>query len=54
MGLLCTGVSRNGESCELVATVRCETCGRWFCAGHAENEEWHLGMMLGGDEGGEA
>ena len=51
---LCQGVSRNDEPCELAATVRCETCGQWFCAGHVENEEWHLCMMLGGDEGGEA
>ncbi len=51
---LCQGVSRNDEPCDLAATVRCETCGRWFCEGHAEDEEWHACKMRDADEGGEA
>jgi hypothetical protein len=51
---LCQGVSPNDEPCDYPATVHCETCRRWFCDAHAEDEEWHPCMLLPGEEGGEA
>jgi hypothetical protein len=38
---LCQGVSPNDEPCDYPATVQCETCRKWFCDAHAEDEEWH-------------
>jgi hypothetical protein len=37
----CQGVSRSDEPCDYSATVHCATCGRWFCAADAEDDEWH-------------
>jgi hypothetical protein len=51
---LCQGVSPSNEPCNYPATVHCATCGRWFCDGHAEDDEWHPCMLAPGDEGGEA
>ena len=51
---LCQGVSPNDEPCDYPATVHCETCRRWFCDAHAEDEEWHPCMLPPGEEGGEA
>jgi hypothetical protein len=50
----CEGVSLLDEPCDLAATIHCEMCGRWFCAGHAEDEVWHPCMLETGEEGGEA
>jgi hypothetical protein len=51
---LCQAVSSNDEPCDNPATVRCTTCGRWFCGTHAEDEEWHSCALPPGEEGGEA
>jgi hypothetical protein len=51
---LCQGVSLGDAACNYSATVRCTTCGRWFCDAHAEDEQWHPCMLPPGDEGGEA
>jgi hypothetical protein len=51
---LCQGVSPGYAACTYPATVRCPTCGGWFCDAHAENEQWHRCMLASGDEGGEA
>jgi hypothetical protein len=50
----CQAVSPNDEPCDNPATVRCTTCGRWFCDAHAEDEEWHSCAAPPGEEGGEA
>ena len=49
----CQAVSPMDEPCDDRATYHCATCGRWLCAAHAENEEWHHCAMNEGDEGGE-
>ena len=49
----CQGVSPMDEPCDAVGTYHCETCGRWFCAEHAEDEAWHPCALGHGDEGGE-
>ncbi len=51
---LCQGVSPGDAVCTDPATVRCTTCRQWFCASHAEDEQWHPCMLPPGDEGGEA
>lgn len=50
---VCEGVSPLDEPCNLPATVQCERCERWFCAGHAEDDEWHPCVLAEGEEGGE-
>jgi len=37
----CAGVSRLDEPCSSSATVFCDRCERWFCAEHAQDDEWH-------------
>ena len=51
---LCQAVSPNDEPCDNPATVRCMTCGRWFCNSHIEDEEWHSCALPPGEEGGES
>ncbi len=51
---LCQGISPGYAACTYPATVRCTTCGRWFCDAHAEEEQWHPCVLPPGDEGGEA
>jgi hypothetical protein len=51
---LCQGVSPNDEPCNNRATLHCAKCERWFCDGHAEDEEWHPCVLQPGEEGGEA
>jgi hypothetical protein len=50
----CQAVSLNDEPCNHRATVHCATCERWFCDGHAADEEWHPCVLPPGEEGGEA
>jgi hypothetical protein len=50
---VCQAVSRNDEPCDFPATVHCPQCGRWFCEGHAEDDEWHSCVLEPGDEGGQ-
>ncbi len=49
----CQGVSLGDEPCDEPATVRCPMCGRWFCAAHAEDEEWHPCVPPPEEVGGE-
>ena len=49
----CEGVSRLDEPCNKAAAVFCDRCERWFCAAHAEDDEWHSCGLEPGDEGGE-
>jgi hypothetical protein len=42
------------EPCDSTASFHCGICGRWFCAAHAEDENWHTCFLEPGDEGGEA
>jgi hypothetical protein len=49
----CEGVSRLDEPCNQSAAIFCERCKRWFCAAHAEDDEWHACVVELGDEGGE-
>jgi hypothetical protein len=49
----CEGVSPLDEPCNQSAEIFCETCERWFCASHAEDEQWHACTVELGDEGGE-
>jgi hypothetical protein len=51
---LCQGISPDYESCTYPATVHCMSCEKWFCDAHAEDERWHLCMLLPGEEGGES
>jgi hypothetical protein len=51
---LCQAVSSNDEPCDYSATVHCDTCGKWFCDAHAEDDEWHPCALPPGEEGGEA
>jgi hypothetical protein len=44
----CQAVSPNNELCGFPATVRCTTCGKWFCDAHAEDEKWHPCVLLPG------
>ena len=50
----CQGVSPMDEPCDSGATFHCGICGRWFCAVHAEDENWHTCVLEPGEEGGEA
>ena len=50
---LCHGVSPGNAVCGFPATVRCTTCGKWFCDAHAEDEQWHPCMLVLGDEAGD-
>jgi len=50
---LCQGVSRMDEPCNSPATVFCETCERWLCEAHADDDQWHPCVFEPGDEGGE-
>ncbi len=49
----CQGVSPLDEPCDEKANYHCETCGRWFCVVHAEDEVWHHCAAASFDEGGE-
>jgi len=49
----CEGVSFLDEPCNEAASVFCDRCERWFCAAHAEDEEWHTCGVEAGEEGGE-
>jgi hypothetical protein len=40
------------EPCNEAATFFCDNCERWFCAAHAEDEEWHTCGIEPGEEGG--
>ena len=44
----CQAVSPANEVCGFPATVRCTTCGGWFCDAHAEDEQWHRCVLLPG------
>ena len=50
---VCEAQSHWDEPCGIRATVRCEKCGQWFCAAHAEDDEWHACALEEGDIGGE-
>jgi len=41
-------VSPSSTVCGFPATVRCTTCGKWFCDAHAEDEQWHPCVLLPG------
>ena len=49
----CEGVSRLDEPCNQASSFLCDRCERWFCAAHAQDEEWHSCGIEPGDEGGE-
>jgi len=49
----CQGVSPLDEPCDSAASLHCDMCGRWFCAAHGEDEEWHSCLLKTRDEGGE-
>jgi hypothetical protein len=49
----CQGVSPLDEPCDAAASLHCDTCGRWFCATHGEDEAWHKCLLEHGDVGGE-
>jgi hypothetical protein len=51
---MCQAISPEGEQCTQPATVRCTTCGKWFCDAHAEDERCHSCMLSPGEDGGEA
>jgi len=44
----CEAVSPDNAVCAFPATVRCPTCGKWFCDAHAEDEHWHSCVLLPG------
>jgi hypothetical protein len=50
----CRAVSTMDEPCNSAATFHCGICGRWFCATHAGDDNWHTCVLAPGDEGGEA
>lgn len=50
---VCEAVSLMDEPCSEAASVFCERCERWFCATHAEDEEWHTCGVEALEEGGE-
>ncbi len=41
----CQGSSVGRAACAYPATVRCPTCGKWFCDAHAEDELWYPCML---------
>ena len=41
----CQAESPMDETCDALASYQCGVCGKWFCAIHAENEEWHLCVL---------
>jgi hypothetical protein len=49
----CQAVSPIDEPCDAPASYRCESCGRWFCEAHAEDEAWHPCSLQDREEGGE-
>ena len=49
----CDAVSPLDEPCNQSAEIFCDTCERWFCAAHAEDDQWHACVVELGDEGGE-
>jgi hypothetical protein len=49
----CEGVSRLDEPCNEPPAIFCDQCDRWFCAAHAEDDQWHPCLIEPGDEGGE-
>jgi hypothetical protein len=50
----CEAISHLDEPCNESAEIFCDTCGRWFCASHAEDDQWHPCRLEPGEEGGEA
>ena len=44
----CQATSTDNTVCGFPATVRCTTCGKWFCDAHAEDEKWHPCALLPG------
>jgi hypothetical protein len=50
----CEAISSMAEPCDSAATAHCGICGRWFCAVHDEDENWHICVVEPGEEGGEA
>jgi predicted HD phosphohydrolase len=49
----CQAQSHLDEPCGARAITRCEKCGQWYCATHAEDDEWHACVLGEGDIGGE-
>ena len=49
----CDGVSRLDEPCNETAAIFCDRCERWFCAAHAQDDQWHACHVEPGEEGGE-
>jgi hypothetical protein len=49
----CQAMSHLDEPCNAKGIMRCEKCERWFCAGHAGDDEWHACVLEEGDIGGE-
>jgi hypothetical protein len=49
----CQAQSPIDEPCAATATYHCDNCGRWFCAVHADDEQWHHCALSEGDQGGE-
>jgi hypothetical protein len=49
----CEAISHLDEPCNESAVVLCDKCDRWFCAAHAQDDQWHPCMLPPGDEGGE-
>ena len=41
------------EPCGSPAVTRCDNCGRWYCATHAEDEHLHACLLGEGEIGGE-
>jgi hypothetical protein len=49
----CQAQSHLDEPCDAPASTCCEKCGQWYCATHAEDDEWHACVLEEGDIGGE-
>jgi hypothetical protein len=49
----CEAVSHLDEPCNQPAEIFCDQCGLWFCAAHAQDDQWHGCQLEPGEEGGE-
>jgi len=49
----CQAISHLDEPCNQAASIFCDRCERWFCAAHAQDDEWHPCGLEPGEEGGE-